>query len=105
MPPGAFTDKSTGQLAAELVKEKLYRRLNQEIPYRLDVDLVREGQCESGEYLFEVIVWVPNNHVRKIVVGRGGSVIEEYVRQPTRQELESVIQKRVFLNVDVKVRR
>ena len=104
LPPGVATDKSSGQLAVELVKEKLYRRLNREVPYRLDVDLIREGLSESGKRLFEVIVWVPNNHVKKIVVGRGGSVIDEYVTQKTREELESAFQKSVVLLVHVKLR-
>lgn len=116
----------------ELVREKLYRRLNQEIPYRLHVAVeavgpwrprrpaaaaagtaaaVREPAVEArpvvpvesqGLYI-RVGVGVSSKLVKSIVVGKGGEVIQKYVAEPTQQELSRILKQPVKLVVGVRV--
>lgn len=89
----------------ELVREKLYRRLNKELPYILEPELIDESVNETGALTFEVVIRVPSENVKKIVVGQRGTIIENYVISRTKKELESILQRRVLLRVNVKTSR
>jgi GTP-binding protein Era len=103
---------SPGELAVELVREKLYRRLNQEIPYRLTVTLEAAGPDMSpggaaaagGRGLcIRVGVGVSSKLVKAIVVGKGGEVIQKYVAEPTQAELTRILKQPVKLVVGVRI--
>eukprot|EP00210_Caulerpa_lentillifera_P001942 g1864.t2 len=79
IPGGSKTDKSPGELAVELVREKLYRRLNKELPYILEPELVTENVSETGVLVFEVLIRVPSDSVKKIVIGQRGTIIQNVI--------------------------
>lgn len=58
------TDQSDADIAKELVREQLFRRLNQELPYTLDPEHVSQRTLQDGSVRFEQIIWVPNETVR-----------------------------------------
>lgn len=105
MPAGQQHAASPGELAVELVREKLYRRLNQELPYRLDVSCEAARPAADGAGLYiRVVVAVPNKLTKSIVVGRRGAVIQDYVAAPTRAELARLLGTPVQLTVRVQAR-
>jgi GTPase Era involved in 16S rRNA processing len=87
----------------ELVREKLYRRLNQELPYRLNVVLQAAQSTPDGAGLhIRVGVEVRNKLMKSIVIGRRGDVIQRYVTLPTQAELCRVLGQPVKLLVSVR---
>lgn len=102
LPKGACTDKSLGELAVEFVREKLFKRLNQDIPYKLQIELASEDVMDSGGIHFEIVIRVRDQHIKKIVVGHQGKVIHSYVTARARWELEKLLKRKVFLSVNVK---
>jgi len=103
LPRGEATDLSAAELAVELVREKLYRRLNQELPYRLSVSLRGQRPLPGGGLRIELVVTVPSATLRKIVVGAGGRVMEDYVVARSRHELEHLLRVPIHLVVPVEV--
>jgi GTP-binding protein Era len=104
MPPSQSHAASPGDLAVELVREKLYRRLNQELPYALTVeaDSVRPLLGSRSGLAIHITVFVKSRRMRSIVVGKGGSIIQGYVTQPTEAELARILEAPVKLTVSVK---
>ncbi|MHB1239952.1 MAG: GTPase Era [Chromatiales bacterium 21-64-14] len=101
-PDDQVTDRSQRFLAAELVREKLTRRLGQEIPYALAVSI---EDFEELEALIRIraVIWVERDGQKKIVIGKGGGVLKEIGRL-ARLDLEHELGKKVFLELWVKVR-
>jgi GTPase Era involved in 16S rRNA processing len=96
---------SPGELALELVREKLYRRLNQELPYTLEIHLRSVQELPAGQGLhISIGVTVKNKRLKAMVVGREGSIIQEYVTLPTEAELAKILKQPVKLLVAVHAR-
>lgn len=104
MPAGQASASTPGELAVELVREKLFRRLNQELPYTLAVATESVRQLPQDKGLSIVVsVTVKSKRVKAIVVGKGGEIIQDYVAVPTQKELSRVLQTPVQLVVTIKV--
>lgn len=98
-----FTDRSERFLAAELVREQLMLRLNQELPYALTVE-IEEFKRESGLVRISAIVWVERKGQKQIVIGKGGAVLK-HVGSQARHALQELLDEKVFLRLWVKVSR
>ena len=82
----------------------MYRRLNQELPYRLGVVLEGVTQRPDRQGLhIRVCVRVANKLIKSIVIGKGGEVIQKYVTEPTQVELTRILKQPVKLVVSVKI--
>jgi len=101
-PEEMVTDRTERFLAAELVREKLMRKLGEELPYALTVQI--EQFVEEGD-LFRIaaVIWVERASQKKIVIGKGGSVLKDIGRQ-AREEMERLFEAKVFLELWVKVK-
>jgi GTP-binding protein Era len=104
LPGGAATDRTPGEVAVEIVREKLFLRLRDELPYDVRPVLTSWHDCRDGAARVEVDVLVGREPVRRMVVGRGGAVVGE-VGIGARRDLEAVLGRRVHLIVNVKVER
>lgn len=101
-PEDQITDRSERFLAAELVREKLTRRLGQELPYALTVE-IQEFKEEGALLRISAIIWVERPGQKKIVIGKGGAVLRE-VGQKARLDMEKLFDRKVFLQLWVKVK-
>ena len=101
-PEDQVTDRSERFLAAELIREKLFRRLTREIPYGLTVEIER-FQEQDGLLRIHGLIWVGKDSHKAIVIGRGGQVLKE-VGQRARLEMERLFGRKVHLELWVKVR-
>lgn len=99
-PQDQVTDRGIRFFAAELVREKLFRELRDELPYSIAVDVdsfaEREDRVECS-----VVVWIDKESQKPIVIGRGGERLKR-VGQAVRRELEAMTGKRVRLEIWVK---
>lgn len=109
LPEGAFqypedqvTDRSERFFAAEILREKLTRALGAEVPYSLGV--VIESFSRKGRAVHVVAtIWVERPGQKRIVVGRGGSVLKR-AGEAARKDMEQLFDGPVYLETWVKVR-
>ena len=101
-PLDALTDRSERFLAAELVREKLTRKLDQELPYRLAVE-IEQFRREKRVVQVRAVVWVERSSQKGIVIGKGGRVLKA-VGTEARANMESLFGSRVHLEIWVKAR-
>jgi GTP-binding protein Era len=103
-PPGTSTDQAPPAFVAELVREKLIRRLGEEIPH--SVAVITNDFEERSDGLLEIraTVYVERESQKGIVVGRGGSAIKA-VGTEAREEIETLFGRRVFLELRVRVEK
>lgn len=101
-PQDHFTDRSEAFLAAEIVREKLIRRLGQELPHRLAVEIERFVEVE-GRTVINALVLVERNQHKAIVIGRGGAGLKE-AGSAARRDIARMLGRPVHLEVWVKVR-
>ena len=101
-PQDHFTDRSEAFLAAEIVREKLIRRLGQELPHRLTVEIERFVEVE-GRTVINALVLVERNQHKAIVIGRGGGRLKE-AGSAARRDIARMLGRPVHLEVWVKVR-
>ena len=101
---GAVSDHTEATLASEIVRERLFHRFNQELPYGLEIVKISCRPLKDGSLRIEQHIYVPHNSVKKIVVGRGGEAIRD-VGVRARKELQHVLDRTVHLIITVKVRK
>jgi GTP-binding protein Era len=103
-PPDFKTDKDLKFRAAEVIREKLFEHLHQEVPYGLTVEIESMERADDGARL-EVggLIWVERESHKPIVIGKGGRLLKS-VGHEARLELSELLGERVHLNLWIKVR-
>jgi len=97
-----ITDRSSRFLAAEIVREKVFRLTGDEIPYAVAVTV--ENFEEDGEmFRIGAVIWVERETHKPIVLGKGGEHIKR-IASEARQDMEKLFGRKVFLNLWVKVK-
>ena len=99
---GRFTDRGEAFLAAEIVREKLIRRLGQELPHRLAVETERFAE-QQGRTMINALVWVERRQHKAIVIGRGGLRLKDAGTE-ARLEISRMLGRPVHLEIWVKIR-
>ncbi len=101
-PEDQITDRSERFLAAEMVREKLFRKLGDEIPYGLTVEIekfTQEGKLRS----IYALVLVEKASQKRIVIGKQGQLLKEVGRE-ARQDMQKLFASKVYLQLWVKVK-
>jgi GTPase len=98
-----LTDKPMRFFVAELVREKLFLELDEEIPYH---SAVYVRQYEEKTTLTKIVadIVVSRESQKAILIGKGGSMIKK-IGQSAREDIEAFIDRKVFLELHVKVRK
>ena len=97
----AFTDRNLRFFASEIIREKILLNYSQEIPYSCEV--VVEAFKEGAErYEISAVIYVMRDSQKGILIGKGGSALKKTGTE-ARLEMEDFFQKKVFLNLFVKV--
>lgn len=96
------TDRNMKFIAAEIIREKLFRILGQEIPYAIAVQ-IESFKEENGIAHIHAIIWIEKESQKSIVIGKGGLVLKK-VGQQARMDIEKNLEGRVNLKLWVKVR-
>jgi GTP-binding protein Era len=101
-PEDDLTDKSERFLAAEYIREKVFRLLGDELPYSTTVEIERfeiEGELRR---IFAAIVVDREGH-KAIVIGKGGESLKR-IASEARQDMERLFDGKVYLEIWVKVK-
>lgn len=101
-PPDQLTDRSERFLASEIVREKLVRRLGDELPHRTAVVI---ESYEEAEHLVEIHadIVVERAGQKRIVIGRQGAKLKS-IGSDARVDIEKMLGRKVMLHLWVKVR-
>jgi len=97
-----ITDRSSRFLAAEIVREKVFRLTGDEIPYVVAVT-IEQFEEDGAMYRIGAVIWVDRDGHKPIVLGRGGEHIKR-IASEARQDMEKLFDRKVFLQVWVKVK-
>jgi len=105
-PAETLTDQPERFLAAELVREKVFRETRQEVPYSIAVvvDTFDESEAESRNLVrLHATLFVEKEGHKGILIGAGGARLKK-IGQAARTELEALLGRRVYLELLVKTR-
>ena len=102
-PADQLTDRDERFFAAELLREKLFHALGEELPYRCEV-LIDSFRLDGTMRRIDATILVERESQKGIVVGRGGTTLKR-IAGDARRDMERLFAGKVFLNVWVKVRQ
>jgi GTP-binding protein Era len=98
-----ITDRSERFLAAEMVREQLMLRLDQELPYATTVEIEQFVDRPDGIAEIHAVIWVERDGQKAIVIGQGGAQLKA-IGSSARRHMENMFERKVFLKLWVKVR-
>ena len=102
--PDDLSDMPLRLLAAEIMREKLFLNLHQELPYQLTVETEKWEEQEDGSATVHLSIYVAREGHRGIVLGKKGSTIKR-IGMAARIELEEALDRRVHVLSHVKFRK
>ena len=102
-PPDQLTDRDERFFAAELLREKLFEMMGEELPYRCEV-LIESFKEEGRLRRIEATILVERESQKAIVVGAGGERLKR-MGTAARKDMEKMFGGKVYLGTWVKVRR
>jgi GTPase len=102
-PEDQVTDRSERFLCAEIIREKLTRRLGDELPYALTVEIERYEE-NPGITKIYALIWLEKLSQKNIVIGEQGEVLKK-VGTDARHDIEKLIGQKVYLQLWVKVKK
>ncbi|MBS1208887.1 MAG: era [Proteobacteria bacterium] len=97
-----ITDRSERFLAAEFLREKLFRMLGEELPYGMTVEIEKFEVEGNLRRIFAAIIVDKASH-KGIVIGKGGESLKR-ISSEARVELEKLFDSKVYLETWVKVK-
>lgn len=101
-PPDQLTNVDNRFFLAEVVREKIFLAMHDEIPYTVKVEIEETERRENGTWYVKAIIITNAQRAKKILIGAGGRQIKE-IGQAARKELESITGEKVFLDLEVEV--
>ena len=97
-----ITDKSERFLAAEYIREKLFRLVGDELPYAATVE-IEKFEVEGALRRINAAIVVDRDGHKGIVIGKGGATLKRIATE-ARQDMERLFDGKVYLEVFVKVK-
>ncbi len=99
------TDQPMRQIAAEMIREKALRSLDEEVPHGIAVAIDRMEQRQTGDFydIDATIICERDSH-KAIIIGKGGSMLKK-IGSEARRDIEAMLGARVDLRLWVKVKK
>lgn len=103
-PEDQISTASLRFMAAEIIREKLFLHLHQEVPYGVAVEVESwEEDEERGQTIIHAVIYVSRAMHKAMVIGRAGASIKE-IGTEARKEIQELVGGKVHLELWVKVR-
>ena len=103
-PDDTLTDQPERVLAAEIIREKILRLMDKEIPHGIAVSIEKMRERENQDILdIEAIIYCERENHKGMVIGKKGAMLKK-ISTFARQDLESFFQIKVNLKTWVKVK-
>jgi len=103
-PKDQLTDASERFVVSEMIRERLFVHLHQELPYSIAVEIeeFQEPKRKGGVIRILARIWVERDSQKGIVIGKGGRVLKQ-VGTEARADIERLLHARVHLKITVGV--
>ncbi|HIT65224.1 MAG TPA: GTPase Era [Candidatus Ventrimonas merdavium] len=98
------TDQPMRQIAAELIREKALRLLDEEIPHGIAVTIEQMTERKNGIMDIEATIICERDSHKGIIIGKGGAMLKK-IGSVARREIEAMMGIKVNLQLWVKVRK
>ena len=103
-PEDMVTDRPLSFLVSEIIREKILNLTYEEIPHSVAVIVEDMVERENGVLYVRANIIVERDSQKGIIIGKGGSMIKK-IGTFAREEIEFFTGKKVFLDLNVKVRK
>ncbi|MBX2964680.1 MAG: GTPase Era [Cyclobacteriaceae bacterium] len=100
-PQDELSDKTERFFAGEIIREKIFMNLEQEVPYSTEVAITEFSETDDIIKM-RAEIYVERDSQKGIIIGKGGSMLKKLGTQ-SRQAMEAFFNKKVFLETHVKV--
>jgi len=111
LPPGPqyypeeqITDRTEREVAADLIREQVLHFTHQEVPHAVAVLVEEWHERRGGIVHIGATIYVEKESQKAILIGKGGAMLKK-IGAAARQEIERMIERKVFLELWVKVRK
>lgn len=101
-PELQITDLAHKSWVEELIREKIFLRLEQELPYSVSVEVTDIETRKNGTHYIAAAVWTTEDRYKKMIIGAKGQMMK-LIGSDARKELESATGEKIFLDLNVKV--
>ena len=102
-PEDMYTDISINKMIREIVREKLLFYTKDEIPHSIAIEIVNiDNTPKIARY--DINIYVERDSQKGIIIGKDGNLLKKVGRE-SRIEIENLLEKKVFLNLWVKVKK
>lgn len=101
-PPDMISERPERFFVAEMIREAIFNRYGEEIPYSTTVAVQEFKEREGRKDYIRAIVYVERQSQKKIIIGRKGDALKR-VGSDARRNIEQFLGRPVFLNLWVKV--
>ena len=102
-PEDMVTDQPERQIMAEIVREKLLRNLDKEIPHGTAIEVTRFSERESGIIDLDVTIYCEKASHKGIIIGKGGAMLKR-ISSHAREDIERFMGAKVYMETWVKVK-
>jgi len=104
-PEDMITDLPLKLYIAEIIREKVFLNTRDEIPYSVAVEVenIKEGDKNKNLLFIDATIYVEKDNHKGIIIGKKGQMLKK-IGQQAREELEFLLNKKIHLNLYVKVK-
>ena len=102
-PDDSITDQPERQICAELIREKILRSVEKEVPHGTAVEISRFSKRDNGILDIEATIYCEKPSHKGILIGKNGSMLRQ-IGAEAREEIEAFLGAKVFLQTWVKVK-
>ncbi len=106
-PEDELTDQPEKQIAAEIIREKALRTLNDEVPHGIAVEIekFKEKTTVKGDDIIEIeaALYCEKESHKGIVIGKGGAMLKK-ISTMAREDMENFFGCKIFLRIFVKIK-
>ena len=98
-----ITDQPERQVCAELIREKILRNLEREIPHGTAVSIERFSERDDGIIDIDAVIYTEKESHKGIIIGKKGAMLRK-IGEDARKDIEKFMGTKVFLQTWVKVK-
>ena len=102
-PEGMTSDQPERQIVGEIVREKLLRNLDKEIPHGTAVEVTKFSERDSGIIDLDVTIYCEKASHKGIIIGKNGEMLKK-ISSHARQDIERFMGTKVYMETWVKVK-
>jgi GTP-binding protein Era len=102
-PDDQLTDENERFFVSEIIREKVFEKYREEIPYSTEVQIEEFKEREKAKDFISAVIIVEKETQKPIILGAKGDAIKK-LGQTAREEIEKFLQREVYLELRVKVR-